>query len=190
MRFGHQSFAYLNWMVLALIVVFVGMELRSMLTPQRRRWLLGGAMFAMNAMVFGGLICLVISFSVVTPVVHKKANFLAYYSLAAGVLPVAEQQWDARYAAFKLGVDDLSISERQQIDVLLDVLEGGATLGVCRGTVGSLLRYEQQLRQRPAWGERFLDRASHLADLDLASIDDAVAWYQTVASEPEWQATL
>ena len=107
---------------------------------------------------------------------------------------VAEQRWNARYESrIRFGVNpdgEHQYFEHDHIDALLDILDGGATVGVRRGTVGSLLRFEDRLRQRKEWGDRFLECLNDLADQRLDNMDDAAAWYQTVAEAPEWKAAL
>lgn len=192
-RFGHNAFAFGHWFLLVMIVFMMVIEKVTQVSPKVRMWLAGSAIMVLNAMVFTAFICAVVSLLYVAPVMSRKANFLARYSNAAGVLAVAEQRWNASESQVKFGLNpdgELLRIERIKIETLLDILDGGATVGVRRGTVGSLLLFEDHLRQRKEWSDRFLGRLNELADQRFDNMDDAVAWYHTVAGTLEWKAAL
>lgn len=191
-QFGHDAFAFGHWFLIGIIVVMMLIEKATRVSPKVRRRLAGSAVIGFNTVVFTGLICLVISLTVAAPVMLRKATFLANYSNAAGVLAVAEQRWKASEIRVKFGLspDELLRSEYLNIRALLDILDGGATVGVRRGTVGSLLLFEGRLRERQELSDRFLELLNDLTNQRLENMDDAVTWYQTVAGTPEWEASL
>ena len=193
-QFGYEACAFGHWFLLGAVVLMIVIEKATQVSSKVRQWMVGSIVVSLNALVFAALISLVITHTVSAPVFLRKAEFLARYSNAAGVFAVAEQRWNAKYERrIKFGLNpngELQYFEHDHIGALLDILDGGATVGVRRSTVGSLLHFEDRLRQRKEWGDRFLESLNKLADQRLDNMDDVVAWYQTMAETPEWKAAL
>ena len=186
---------YAQYILAGLVLGIVIVERVTNGATQARRWITGLIVIAFNSIVLVSLTCLVIMLSVAAPTMKIKADFLSRYAEGAGALSAAEKGWLASGRRFSLGyrseelesIDDIQYP-KERLESLLGILEHGATVGVRRGTVGAILRFDSILHERFHWQRRFLDGLNILTGQTLRTVVDAKAWYQTVADDPEWRA--
>ncbi len=184
---GYSGFLYFHFILIAVILVVLVVDRLSKGSTLVRRWLTGTLLFVFNLFVFGAVLCQVVLLSVASMVIHKRSTFLADYVHGAGVFSAARERWTTENQRFPLVASiDQSDREEDRLNVLLDILTDGETVGVRRGVVGTLL--DGSLRFSPIQLDRFLTGLTELQSAPFTSLSDVQAWYPSVADDPTWQS--
>ncbi len=182
---------------LIVIVIFLGLGLCHFRHWQTRGCTNTGILIA--TFITGGMLAslasMVICVYLGTPAIVKRSYHYKSYLSASGTVIAAHDDWRNRRTGISPNLSTREFASPEDIprtrqdsvvNALLQVLESGATPGVRRGTVGTLIRLRLLMDRNPDQGQRFLKGLENLTGQRFGSLDEAESWFATVASDPEW----